>query len=84
MNGEAALQVVSQAPHLIDSDVAEKVVRFVAADRRARPLADLEVEPALLSVVCRELNNKRLTSGRAEDHRRSARGQPGAGAHRLL
>ena len=33
MNGDAALQVVNQARHLIDPEVAEKVVRFVAADR---------------------------------------------------
>src|SRR5271165_578068 len=63
MNGEAALLVVSQAQHLIDSHVAEQVVRFVAADQRQLPLADLEVEPALLSVVCRELNNRRLHLG---------------------
>ena len=59
MNGSAALSVVAQAGHLIDSQVAEKVVRFVAAGRSGAPLDGLEVEPALLSVVCRELNNKR-------------------------
>ena len=63
MNGEAALLVVNQAPHLIDRDVAEQVVRFVAADQRHLPLSDLEVEPALLSVVCRELNSKRRSLG---------------------
>jgi WD40 repeat protein len=60
MNGDAALHVVNQARHLIDEHVAEQVVRFVAADRRGRRLVDLNVEPALLSVVCRELNSKRL------------------------
>jgi hypothetical protein len=59
MNGEAALQVVAQAKQLIDPPVAEKVVRDVAAGRDGAPLRSLEVEPALLSVVCRELNNKR-------------------------
>jgi len=63
MNGEAAVLVVNQAQHLINPDVAEQVVRFVAADQRNVPLADLEVEPALLSVVCRELNNKRQDLG---------------------
>jgi formylglycine-generating enzyme required for sulfatase activity len=69
MNGEAALEVVAQAPHLIDESVARQVVRFVAAatDENA-DLASLEVEPALLSVVCRELNVRRkqgekITSG---------------------
>jgi hypothetical protein len=63
MNGEAALLVVNQAQHLIDPDVGEQVVRFVAADQRHLLLADLEIEPALLSVVCRELNNRRLNLG---------------------
>src|SRR5947209_9977562 len=57
MDGEAAWQVGSQDKQLIEPEVAEQVVRFVAADRRHLPLAELEVEPALLSVVCRELNN---------------------------
>lgn len=59
MNGVAALQVVNQAPHIIAPDVAEKVVRFVAASEEDEPLVDLEVEPALLSVVCQELNSQR-------------------------
>jgi hypothetical protein len=66
MNGEAALLVVNQAQHLIDPDVAEQVVRFVAADQRHLPLSDLKIEPALLSVVCRELNNRRKTLGEAK------------------
>src|SRR5215831_7517517 len=53
MNGKAALQVVSQAEHLIDLPVAEKVVRFVEAGRSGVPLEKLEIEPALLSVVSR-------------------------------
>jgi hypothetical protein len=61
MTGEAALLVVNQAPHLVDTAVAEEIVRFVAADEGHHPLGDLEVEPALLSLVCRELNNKRST-----------------------
>jgi formylglycine-generating enzyme required for sulfatase activity len=59
MNGVAALQVVNQAPHIIAPDVAEKVVRFVAASEQNEALVDLEVEPALLSVVCQELNSQR-------------------------
>lgn len=59
MNGVAALQVVNQAPHIIAPDVAEKVVRFVAASEHDEALVDLEVEPALLSVVCQELNSQR-------------------------
>lgn len=61
MNGAAALQVVAQARHLIEQNVAVQVVRFVAAADQHHSVAmeKLEVEPALLSVVCRELNNKR-------------------------
>jgi WD domain, G-beta repeat len=59
MNGRAALRVVARAVNLVDLPVAEKIVRFVAAGRSDVPLENLDVEPALLSVVCRELNNKR-------------------------
>jgi type II secretory pathway pseudopilin PulG len=63
MNGEAALLVVNQAKHLFDAtdpeqNIPEKVVRFVAADQQSE-LKDLQIEPALLSVFCSELNNKR-------------------------
>jgi WD40 repeat protein len=68
MNGEGALLAVSQAKDLIDETVAAQVVRYVAAgDRfgggRGLPLKDLDVEPALLSVVCRELNSRRRDRG---------------------
>ena len=63
MNGMASLQVVSQVPGLIEDDVAEQVVRIVGAEASDTPLTDFEIEPALLSVFCRELNNKRLERG---------------------
>jgi hypothetical protein len=64
MNGEAALGVMNQAPNLISPEVAERVVRFVAATEKPdAPLRELAIEPALLSVVCRELNNKRQERG---------------------
>jgi Tol biopolymer transport system component len=68
MNGDGALLAVSQAKDLIDESVAGQIVRYVAAgDRlgrgRASALKDLDVEPALLSVVCRELNNRRRERG---------------------
>jgi hypothetical protein len=69
MNGENALRVVSlPGRDLIDAGVAEQVVRFVAGEdleRQSAPLARLEIEPALLSIVCRELNNKRRSRGEA-------------------
>jgi WD40 repeat protein len=63
MSGDAALLVVNQAPHLVDTGVAEQVVRFVGAGQPGVALSALEVEPALLSVVCRELNEKRRDLG---------------------
>jgi len=60
MNGVAALQAVNQAKHIISPEVAERVVRFVAAADPHDELVNLEVEPALLSVVCGELNSQRL------------------------
>ena len=63
MKGPAALRVVAQADHLIDLPTAVKVVRFVSAGREGMALEHLEVEPALLSVVCRELNEERQRRG---------------------
>jgi len=63
MNGNAALEVVAHARHLIEPSVAEEVVRFVAADDPALPLDKLELDPAMLSVLCRELNNRRQQLG---------------------
>jgi len=59
INGEAALTVVRQAPELVDEDVAEHIVRFVAAAQPGQKLAEAEADPAILSVVCYELNNQR-------------------------
>jgi tetratricopeptide (TPR) repeat protein len=67
MDGEEARQVVLGAGStLVAPDVAEQIVRLVAgeddasAPSAAKPLADLAVEPALLSLFCRELNNRRI------------------------
>ncbi len=66
MDGRAAMSVVRQNPDLVSEEVAREVIRFVGAAVAGdddTPLADLEVEPALLSVVCRELNFQRLARG---------------------
>lgn len=66
MNGDNALRVVTQAGgHLVEPDAPGRIVRFVAGRESDSeiPLAELEIEPALLSVVCRELNNKRRAHG---------------------
>jgi WD40 repeat protein len=62
LTGEQAREVTTVGQHLIEPGVEQAIIRFVAraqeADNEA-PLEGLKVEPALLSVVCRELNNKR-------------------------
>jgi len=63
MDGEAAFRVVDQTKgRLIPSVVAEQVVRVVAGkdpelDRTPRDA--LQIEPAILSLFCRELNERR-------------------------
>ena len=75
MNGTRALEAVTNpGGDLIAPEVGRQVVRFVAGARLRQGdaasagaqrdgLAELEVEPSLLSLVCRELNNRRLARG---------------------
>lgn len=64
MTGAQAVAAVrAPAPHLVGEAVAEAVVRFVAG---GADLARAEVEPSLLSLICRELNTTRLAKGEAE------------------
>jgi hypothetical protein len=64
MTGPQAVAAVrAPAPHLVSEAVAEAIVRYVAG---ANDLAVAEVEPSLLSLICRELNNTRLAQGQAE------------------
>ncbi len=60
---QAVSAVMAPAPHLVTEAVAEAVVRFVAG---GTDLARAEVEPSLLSLICRELNNARIAQGHAE------------------
>src|SRR5690348_984061 len=64
MTGEQALEaVVKPGGRLVSEEVAEAIVRFVAGGAELR---NAEVEPSLLSLICRELNNTRVAQGRAE------------------
>lgn len=72
MTGTQAFDaVVGAGGDLVEGDVAEKIVRFVGAvSRGAHPtdagettLDSLNVDPALLSLLCRELNEQRLSRG---------------------
>jgi hypothetical protein len=74
MSGLRALEaVIGPGAHLISRDIGRQVVRFVAGGGLPESgtdngqdeggLAGLEVEPALLCLVCRELNTRRQALG---------------------
>jgi Novel STAND NTPase 1 len=64
MTGTQALSaVVKPGGKLVSQEVAEAIVRFVAGGSE---LANAEIEPSLLSLVCRELNTMRIAQGREE------------------
>ncbi len=64
MTGPQALSaVVEPGGKLVSREVAEAIVRFVAGGSE---LANAEIEPSLLSLVCRELNTTRIAQGRPE------------------
>lgn len=64
MTGSQALSaVLKPGGKLVTQEVAEAIVRFVAGGSE---LANAEIEPSLLSLVCRELNTVRQAQGRRE------------------
>jgi tetratricopeptide (TPR) repeat protein len=64
MNGAQALSAVRKpGGRLVSQEVAEAIVRFVAGGSE---LGNAEIEPSLLSLVCRELNAARQVQGRGE------------------
>ena len=64
MNGAQALSaVLKPGGTLVSQEIAEAIVRFVGGGSE---LANVEIEPSLLSLVCRELNTVRIAQKRAE------------------
>ena len=65
MTATEALRVVGVGGRLVDPQIAERIVEFVGAagSDTAIDTGAAVVEPALLSVFCRELNNKRRDLG---------------------
>lgn len=64
MTGEQALAaVLKPGGKLVSEEVAAAIVRFIAGGSELR---NAEVEPSLLSLICRELNNARIAQGRSE------------------
>ncbi|HEY1803115.1 MAG TPA: hypothetical protein VGG45_01420 [Terracidiphilus sp.] len=69
MRGDRAAAAIEQAGGgLLSASVAARIVRFVGGAARvgAGQLEEIAVEPALLSLVCRELNEQRIVRGKAE------------------
>ena len=60
---QALIAVMRPGRRLVSEEVAAAIVRFVAGGAE---LANAEVEPSLLSLICRELNDARIAQGRAE------------------
>jgi tetratricopeptide (TPR) repeat protein len=64
MTGAQALDaVLKPGGTLVNEEVAESIVRFTSGGSELR---NAEVEPSLLSLICRELNNARIAQGRTE------------------
>jgi tetratricopeptide (TPR) repeat protein len=69
MRGDRAAEAIRQAgTGRLSATVAARIVRFVGgvAIDGAGKLEEISVEPALLSLVCRELNEQRIARGQAE------------------
>jgi tetratricopeptide (TPR) repeat protein len=66
--------ILRSGAHLVGPGVADQIIEFVTTSReRAGPingeapdLVGLDIEPALLSIVCRELNTKRRRAGKEQ------------------
>jgi hypothetical protein len=72
LKGEQAMEVILKpGGHLVDEDVALRVIDFVSSTERSRlqtevtraHVAQRQIEPALLSVILQELNNRRIQKG---------------------
>ena len=75
MSGQQALDaIIKPGGHLVGDEVAPEIVRFIGRARIDDPfglgvsasgnaLDLLEVEPSLLSLICRELNERRIETG---------------------
>ena len=69
LNGEQAMEVILKpGGHLVDEQVALRIVDFVSSSERSRLQSEVTraqvgkraIEPALLSVILQELNNRRI------------------------
>lgn len=72
LKGEQAMEVILKpGGHLVDEEVALRTIDFVSSTERSRlqtevtraHVAQRQIEPALLSVILQELNNRRIQNG---------------------
>ncbi|WP_297325415.1 SUMF1/EgtB/PvdO family nonheme iron enzyme [Nitrosomonas sp.] len=68
LSGTQAMTVVRKpGGDLVTQAVAEEIVTaVVGARQRLRPAAEQEVDPALLSLLCRAMNKRRIKDGAAQ------------------
>jgi hypothetical protein len=65
MSGAQAYEAITRAgAHLVDDDIARRIIRLAWKNEPSPPVdpadfSKIEIDPALLSVVCSELNHKR-------------------------
>jgi hypothetical protein len=48
-------------PPIVDEETAERIIRFVAKKGEHTPIEEIEAVPPILSLLCRELNERRFT-----------------------
>ena len=83
MSGRQGLDaILNPAPGLVAPEVAQEIIRFIgrpsaedAFDTTGGAAEGFEVEPPLLSLVCRELNERRIAKRARSDRRRTSRRQ---------
>jgi WD40 repeat protein len=72
LKGEQAMEVILKpGGHLVEEEVALRIIDFVSSTERSRlqtevtraHVAQRQIEPALLSVILQELNNRRIQNG---------------------
>ncbi len=48
-------------PPIVTQEIAERIVRFVAKRSQDVPIGEIDADPPILSLLCRELNERRFT-----------------------
>jgi WD40 repeat protein len=75
LKGEQAMDVILKpGGHLVEEEVALRIIDFVSSTERSRlqtevtraHVAQRQIEPALLSVILQELNNRRILKSQAK------------------